>query len=139
MLCQIRTSSPNADFLSAVRYRLGLADPAWAGVNCLCGIATPSIDHVLRCGTGSPGPIATHHALREAVFHIAVVAGYQVRREPLGHFPLRVGDTTGRRPDLALFDRSLGTWRLLDVSICNPLQAASVHLAATGRSCTRDI
>ena len=126
-----RTTFSNAAFLTALRYRLGLYDPAWAGLRCLCGEDSPSANHVLRCGNGSPGPIATHHALREAVIHIAVVAGYQVSREPVGHLPLRPADVAGRRPDLALFDRATGTWRLLDVSICNPLQVSSLHLAAT--------
>ena len=97
----LRTSFPNAAFLSAIRYRLGLADPAWVGLRCLCGEATLAASHVLRCGSGSPGPIVTHHALREAVFHIATVAGYQVTREPIGHLPLRPADTSGCRPDLA--------------------------------------
>ena len=59
------------------------------------------------------------------------MAGYQVSREPVCHLPLRPNEAAGRRPDLALFDRATGTWRLIDVSICNPLQVSSLHSAAT--------
>lgn len=125
------TAFGKPEFLSAPRLRLGLEDPAWSGLTCLCGEDTPFVSHVLRCGFGAPGRITVHDALRDTVAAIATHAQYQVRTEAIGHLPLRPGDTAGRRPDAALFDRGSGTWRLLDVVVCSPLRAGRLPLAST--------
>lgn len=83
------------------------------------------------CGFGTPGRITVHDALRETIAAIAAHAHYHVRTEAVGHLPLRPKESVGRRPDAALFDRGTGTWRLLDVMICNPLQAGQLPLAST--------
>lgn len=126
-----RTSFGNAEFLSALRLRLGIADPSWTGLSCLCGQAAPTLEHVLRCGAGNPGRISVHHALRDVVAAIAAQAGLQVQVEIVGHLPLRPGDSAGRRPDVAIFDRARGTWRLLDVPVCSPLSLGTLPFAAT--------
>lgn len=131
-----RTAFGNSEFLSALRLRLGLADPAWTGLSCLCSQAVPSLEDVLRCGVGSPGRISVHHALRDVVATVAAQAGYQVSIEPVGHLPLRRGDSSGRHPDVAIFDRGRGTWRLLDVTDCSPLSLGALPLAATTTGAT---
>lgn len=72
-----------------------------------------------------------HHALRGVVAAVAAQAGFQVHIEPLGHLPLCPGDTTGRCPDIAVFDRVRGTWRLLDVTMCSPFSLGTLPSAAT--------
>lgn len=125
------TAFGNAEFLSTLRLGLGLADPAWTGLACLCGQATPTFEHVLRCGVGSPGRISVLHALRYVVPSIAAQAGLQVQVEPVGNLPLRPGDSIGRRSDVAISDRVRCIWRLLNVAICSPLSLYALPFAAT--------
>ena len=120
-----RTTFRDAEFLTALRLRLGIPDPVWTGLPCLCHQEVdPSDDHILRCGYGAGGRIAIHHALRDTVALIGGTAGFQVSKEVPGV------PEPGRRADVVLFDRAHAQWRVLDVTICNPLQLATVQVAA---------
>lgn len=103
-----RTAFGNAEFLSAIRLRLGLEDPAWSGLTCLCDADAPSVAHVLRVGLVVLAALLSM-ALRDTMAAIAAQAHYQVRAEAVGHLPSRPGGTADRRPDVALFDRSTGS------------------------------
>lgn len=120
------TTLSDAHFRSAVRLRLDHPFPHLSGRPlCACGSpfgASASI-HLLRYATGG-APIAVHNALRDCVATLTREAGFATFFEPIGLLPLRPGDSTGRRPDLACTDPVGRPRMLVDVTVADPLQRA---------------
>ena len=116
-------------FVTALRIRLGLPHPSIAGIRrCECGEELPqgilAGQHLLRCSRGGERTL-THDGIRDVLYVILREAGFSVRREARGIFPLRDGETEGRVMDLVAADPQGGPRLLVDVTVADPLRSAA--------------
>ena len=116
-----------AEFILAMKYRLGLPVFDREGPCPACLRHSDILgDHALCCGTGGER-ISRHNNLRDAFFDTAAQAGLAPVKE--GRFLLPGAD---RRPaDVLLHNWVGGLDAAMDVTVVNPLQAATVAGAAT--------
>ena len=116
-----------SEFISTVKYRLGVPVYDTDGPCPACQRHSDKFgDHALCCGHQGER-IARHNHLRDAIFDIAVAAALGPTKE--GRFLLPGAD---RRPaDVFIPTWAGGRDAALDVTVINPLQAATVARAAT--------
>ena len=117
----------SAEFILVMKYRLGMAVYDKAGPCPACLRPSDILgDHAMSCGTGGER-ISRHNHLRDALYEMAVSAGLAPTKE--GRFLLPGDD---RRPaDVFIPYWAGGRDAALDVTVVNPLQAATVAGAAT--------
>ena len=138
----------NADFICAMRHRLGLTHmPANApGVQCFCKthIQPGNIDHAMTCSTLSGAMTLRHHIIKDTVRRIAQRATVASSVEPVLR-PLRGAQAaalTNRqeaRGDILLVLSEALT--VIDVSIVHPAASIYMRQAAStdgGAAATRD-
>jgi hypothetical protein len=116
-----------AEFVLVVKYRLGMKVYEKEGPCPACLRPSDRLgDHALSCGTGGER-ISRHNHLRDAIYETAVAAGLGPTKE--GRFLLPGAD---RRPaDVLIPNWTGGRDTALDVTVVNPLQAATLAGAAT--------
>ena len=115
------------EFVLATKYRLGIEVYRRAGPCPACLRPSDTYgDHAMSCGTGGER-IARHNHLRDALFEMAASAALAPTKE--GRFLLPGDD---RRPaDVFIPYWAGGRDAALDVTVVNPLQAATMAGAAT--------
>jgi len=113
------------EFLTALRYWLGIKFYAIDRVRCSCGAVIDSFgDHLLGCSCG-PLRIGRHDALRDILFHALLQDCSQVRREQ------RVtGDSQTRPGDIFHPDFSDGRPGYFDITVRQSLMPCFIARAA---------
>ena len=115
------------EFSMLVKYRLGIPLYARSGQCPACSKDSDRLgDHAMCCGTGGER-IARHNHLRDSLHAAAVSAALGPTKEERFLLP-----GSGRRPgDVFIPHWTGGRDTALDVTVVNPLQAATVAGAAT--------
>ena len=115
------------EFVLVAKYRMGLAVFDREGPCPACLRHSDALgDHAMSCGCGGER-ISRHNQLRDAIYETAVAGGLGPTKE--GRFLIPGAD---RRPaDVLVPHWAAGRDAALDVTVVNPLQAATVAGAAT--------